>query len=60
VGDTASGDGLRLRDELLAPLTGLVGGRRVGAPASGALGAPARGGSDRLVDLLRKSGELFS
>ena len=48
MGDAASGDGLRLRDELLAPLTGLAGGRRVGAPASGALGAPARGGSDRL------------
>lgn len=48
MGDAASGDGLRLRDELLAPLTGLAGGRRMGAPASGALEAPARGGRDRL------------
>ena len=48
MGDAASGDGLRLRDELLATLTGLAGGWRVGAPASSALGTPAWGGSDRL------------
>lgn len=49
VGDAASRDGLRERHELLAAFARLAGSRRVGATASGSVGAPARGRRDRLA-----------
>src|SRR4051794_28270854 len=43
------GDGLRLGDDLLAPLTGVAAGRRVAASPLAATGEAAGGGTDRLV-----------
>lgn len=48
LGDATRGDGLRLRDEVLAPPARLAGRRRVGTAASGAAEADARGRRDRL------------
>src|SRR5215213_7126870 len=48
LGDAAPGDGLRLGIDLLAEVTRLAAGGRVGRAPSGALGPPGRGRPDRL------------
>jgi transposase len=55
VGDVAGRDGLRLGDVVLAQAARLAGGGRLGGPAPGAAGAPARGGADRLAP--RRAGQ---
>ena len=49
VGVPAAGDGLRLGDDLLAPVAGVAAGWRLAAAARAAAGEAARGRSDRLV-----------
>ena len=49
MGDVAGRDGLRLGDAVLAQAARPAGGGRLGGPAPGAAGAPARGGADRLA-----------
>jgi transposase len=49
VGISACGDGLRMRDDLLATPARVAGGGGVGAPAPGVAGAVERGGTAGLV-----------
>ena len=50
MGDATCGDGLRVGDELLAPLAGLAGSRGLGCPAPGFAGAASGGRADRLAE----------
>src|SRR5258708_39690842 len=57
LGVLAAGNGLRLRDDQLAPIAQLAGGRRVGADPAHAAGAVPRRRPDRLV--ARGGGQCF-
>ena len=49
LGGPTPGDGLWMRDDLLAPLARLAGGRRLGGPSPSIPQPPPGGGPDRLV-----------
>lgn len=54
MGDAASRDGLRVGDELLAPLAGLAGCWGLGGPAPGPVGASSDDRADRLAQGLAR------